>query len=90
MINKFKISFLIAITFSILGSFLKIYNNFGADFILIIGLIATLFYIVIGIIEVNNSNKINNSEKVMWTIGFIALNFLAGLLYLISGRKRII
>lgn len=90
MTNKFKISFLIAITFSLLGSFLKINHNSGADFMIIIGIIATLFYIVIGIIEVNKSNKINNSEKVMWTIGFIALNFLAGLLYLTSGRKRII
>lgn len=90
MNNKFKISFLIAIAFSIFGAFLKINNTSGSEFILVIGIIATLFYIIIGIIEVNKSNKINNSEKVMWTIGFISFNFLAGLLYLTSGRKRII
>ncbi len=76
--------------FSIAGAFMKLNQNSGADYILAIGILATLIYIIIGIIEVNKSQKIKDSEKVMWTIGFITLNFIAGLLYFISGRKRII
>jgi hypothetical protein len=46
-------------------------------------------YAIIGIIEVKNSKKINNPEKIMWTIGFLFLSLITGLIYLFFGKKRI-
>lgn len=87
---NFKLSFLASIVFTIAGVYMKLNNVTGSDYILAIGIIATLTYMIIGIWEVNKSKKLRDGQKVMWTIGFIALNFFAGLLYLTSGRKRII
>jgi len=56
---------------------------------LIIGMLLTLPYVIIGIIEVKNSKKINNPEKIMWTIGFLFLSLITGLIYLFFGKKRI-
>lgn len=90
MNNKFKLFFLISIAFSISGAFMKLNQISGYNFLLAIGIIATLIFIIIGITEVNKSKKISDSAKIMWSIGFVAFNFFTGLFYLISGRKRII
>jgi len=57
---------------------------------LVIGLIATLAFIISAIYEVQTSNRINHREKTMWTIAFILLNGVAGLVYFIMGRKRVV
>ncbi|MGO4773233.1 hypothetical protein ACEN2I_16340 [Flavobacterium sp. W22_SRS_FK3] len=56
---------------------------------LIIGILSTILYVVVGVYEVNNSNRISSSEKVLWTIGFIMFSFFVGLFYLISGRRKV-
>lgn len=88
--NHFKTAFLLSFVLSILGAIMKISHIEGADLFLASGIIATVIFILIGIYEVNRSARIGSSEKVMWTITFIFLNFLAGLLYLTSGRKRVV
>ncbi|ESU23662.1 hypothetical protein FLJC2902T_32240 [Flavobacterium limnosediminis JC2902] len=88
--NLFKKAFLVALSITIIGAIMKITHMDGAQILLILGVLSTLGYVVIGIYEVNISKRINQSEKIMWTIGFIFINFFAGLLYLINGRKRIV
>lgn len=88
--NLFKKAFAIAFFFSIIGAFLKINHMENSSFFLIIAIISTLFYIIIGIYEVNNSTRIKSNEKVMWTIGFITFSFFVGVYYFISGRKSIV
>jgi hypothetical protein len=83
-------AFMISFSFTIIGVLLKINHIGNATIILSIGLISTLIYIIIGIKEVNSSTKIEKSEKIMWTVGFIFFSFITALVYLFSGRKRII
>ena len=71
------------------GTYFKITHYEGADTLLAIGLIASLIFIITAIYEVNSSKRINGSEKVMWTIGFILTGSIAGLVYLFIGRKRV-
>jgi len=87
--NHFKTAFLLSFLFSAIGAMMKITHTDGYNIFLVLGILATILFMAIGIYEVNKSAKIGNSEKVMWTIAFLVLNFLAGLLYLISGRRRI-
>ncbi|UOK42139.1 MULTISPECIES: hypothetical protein [Flavobacterium] len=87
--NLFKKIYLLAFFAIIIGTMMKISNINGSQILFIIGILSTLGYIIIGIYEVNVSKKINQSEKIMWTIGFIVIHYLAGLLYLLGGRKRI-
>ncbi|WP_396196237.1 PLDc N-terminal domain-containing protein [Flavobacterium sp.] len=60
-----------------------------SSFFLTISIISSIVFVIIGIYEVNKSEKINKSEKTMWIISFIFMSFITGLLYFIIGRKRI-
>ena len=88
-----KWSFVISLVFELLGAFMKIMHLPGADALLIIGMVANGVFIVSALSEVWGSVRINTNEKVMWTIAFIFMGFLgaiAGILYVVIGRKRIV
>ena len=88
-----KWSFFISLVFELVGALMKIMHLPGADALLIIGMVAYGVFIVSALSEVWGSVRINTNEKVMWTIAFIFMGFLgalAGILYVIMGRKRIV
>ncbi|MES2748718.1 MAG: hypothetical protein V4648_10060 [Bacteroidota bacterium] len=85
-----KQSYLISIIFSISGAFMKLFHVPYANVLLGIGIIATIVFIITGIMEVQKSNRIRSGEKLMWSVGFIMFSGLAGLVYIASARKRII
>ena len=88
-----KWSFVISLAFELVGALIKIMHLPGADALLIIGMVANGVFIVSALSEVWGSVRINTNEKVMWTIAFIFMGFLgalAGILYVIMGRKRIV
>jgi L-cystine uptake protein TcyP (sodium:dicarboxylate symporter family) len=88
--NNFKAIFSISVIITLIGAYFKIMHWGYSQPILMVGLLLTLAYIIIGIIEVNNSNKIGKLEKVIWTISFIFLCFITALFYLFFNRKRIV
>ncbi len=72
---------------TIVGAYLKIIHAKGAEEFLIISLLASLFFLFAFISDVKKSPYIHSSEKFMWTIGFIFMGWLTGLLYLIKYRR---
>ncbi len=88
-----KWSFVISLVFELVGALMKIMHLPGADALLIIGMVANGVFIVSALSEVWVSVRINTNEKVIWTIAFIFMGFLgaiAGILYVVMGRKRIV
>lgn len=85
-----KTSFLLSFITTLVGAYLKITHFKGAETLLIIGIIITLIFIVSAIYEVRTSNRIDSTEKTMWTIAFIFMSGLTGLVYFFIGRKRIV
>ena len=83
-------SFALSFIFTILGALFKIMHWPGATIMLIIGLLSLAFFVIMAIYEVHNSKNINGSEKFMWTIGFLFFATIAGFVYILSGRKRVI
>lgn len=79
--NLYKKTFVLAFILVLFGSLLKICHLEFATLFLMLGLFTTLCYIVLGIYQINNSVKLKNNEKVLWTIGFISFSFITGLLY---------
>lgn len=79
--NPYKKIFVLAFILVLFGSLLKICHLEFATLFLMLGLFTTLCYIVLGIYQINNSVKLKNNEKVLWTIGFISFSFITGLLY---------
>lgn len=85
-----KWSFIISLISSIAGGYLKITHVSGGEPFLVVGVIGTMVFIVSAIYEVRTSKKINPTEKMMWTIAFLFFSGIAGLIYFLLGRKRII
>lgn len=88
-----KWSFVISLVFELLGALMKILHLPGADQLLIVGMVANGVFIVAALSEIWGSVRINSNEKFMWTIAFIfmgILGALAGMLYVLMGRKRVI
>ena len=79
--NPYKKIFVLAFILVLFGSLLKICHLEFATLFLMLGLFTTLCYIVLGIYQINNSVKLKNNERVLWTIGFISFSFITGLLY---------
>lgn len=84
-----KTSFIVSTLSTLIGAYQKITHSAGADTLLIIGLVATLIFIVSAVYEVRTSTKISSSEKNTWTIGLIFFSGIAGLIYLVFVRRRI-
>ncbi len=82
-------SFIVSFILTLVGAYQKIIHAEGADTWLIIGLIASLVFIVTAIYEVRTSKRIDHPEKTMWTLAFIFFSSIAGLIYILIGRKRI-
>ena len=52
-----------------------------------------IFYIpliIIALVEVNKSKRIDKQEKVKWTLAFIFITFFTAFYYLIAQRKNVI
>ncbi len=62
----------------------------GLELILAIAFILLVVFIVTGFKEIWYSNKIPESEKTMWLIGFFFMSWITGLIYFRLGRKRVI
>jgi hypothetical protein len=92
LVTVVKWSFVISLVFELEGALLKILHFPGADILLITGMVANGVFIVSALSEVWGSSRIDKNEKVMWTIAFIFMGFLgaiAGILYILKGRKRV-
>jgi hypothetical protein len=84
------ISFIVSCVFTIVGALFKITHWSNATLILSIGILALAVFVVCSIYEIMSSGRINKSEKIMWFFGFLFFWMLTGLVYILSGRKRII
>lgn len=74
---------------SFAGAVMKIMHMSGAEFLLALGLIGGLLFAVLALTEILPA-PIQKTEKVMWVIGFIFLNWITVILYLAVGRNRIL
>ena len=88
--HVFKVSFFISVIGILFGAVLKIMHSPFADLLLELSFAFYLVFAVLALFEVYQSNKIETTEKIMWTIGLLFLGSVVGILYLVAGRKRIV
>jgi multisubunit Na+/H+ antiporter MnhB subunit len=82
------ISFIAGALLSILGAYLKIRHVGSADYILAAGLLCSVVFIILALVEVWNTDRVRKQDRVLWTIAILLLGSLGGLLYFIFGRRR--
>jgi hypothetical protein len=86
-------SFFISLVLVLVGAFMKILHLPGAEQLLIVGMGTNGVFVVAALSEVWRSERIDKNEKIMWTIAFIfmgVLGTMAGIVYLLLGRKRVV
>ena len=88
--NIVKHSYLIAFVLTLIGAFMKIEHTPFSGILLALGILSLLVFVITAIMEVNRSRKISDSEKFMWSVGFVTFGGLIGLVYIFSARKRIV
>jgi len=84
------LSFALSLIIVVIGAMMKILQWPNSGTVLAIGLLAQLVFIILSLTEISKSDKIDGTEKFMWFIGFIFMGTIAGLIYILSARKRII
>jgi len=84
------ISFTCSLFITIVGALFQIMHWPYASILLTVGLLCSLVYVVLCLMEISNSKKVTGLEKLMWLVGFIFISHITGLVYLLSARKRII
>lgn len=75
---------------SFIGAYIKIMHLPGVELILAIAFVLLVVFIVTGFKEIWYSNRIPESEKTMWLIGFFFMSWITGLIYFWLGRKRVV
>lgn len=88
--NILVISFIVSIVTIFIGAMFKIMHYANADALLIIGIASWLVLVITALYEIQNSTRINRTEKLMWTVGFILAAGVAAIIYLSIGRQKII
>ena len=83
-------SFIGSFILSIIGALMKMMHWENASFVLGIGIFALAVFVFTALYEIFQSSRINTNEKIMWLVGFLALGWFAGFIYLLLGRKRIV
>lgn len=85
-----KASFIISFTSFCIMTFSVMTGTSVSEIGLITCIGSYLIFIGTAISEVIISKRIHNAEKKMWTIAFVLMSFISGLLYFLVGRKRIV
>jgi hypothetical protein len=82
--------FWLSFAFQLIGPFFKIMHLPLGEELLIAGIVSHYLLAAFAITEIWQSGKIERIEKIMWTVAFLFLGGLVGLLYILMGRKRIV
>lgn len=85
-----KTSFWLTFALSLTGALLKLQKLEFSGVFMTIGILALITFIVSCLLEINESKTIDGTERFMWTIGFVFFWFITAIVYIISGRKRIL
>jgi hypothetical protein len=85
-----RLSFILASFTILIGAWFKILHYPYANVLLVMGLVAIILSTVLSLHEIHTSQKVNTTEKIVWTLGFLFMNWVTGLIYIIAGRKSVL
>ena len=87
-VTVYKVSLIFTAIICLIGPFFKIQHYRHGSFFLVMSLIFSLFVMILGLTDVYKDDLFKPNEKFMWTIGFIFLPWIAGILYFPKYKKR--
>ena len=81
--SLYRIALFLSIGLTLIGAVFQIQQWTGGTLLLFTGIITSLIYIVIGIMDVVETNDKSIIEKFLWFVGFVFLSTIIGLVYYI-------
>jgi 4-hydroxybenzoate polyprenyltransferase len=90
--NKVLLVVSLCLSFSILilYAFMSIQHKGASIQLFETGILLSLFFMLIAVYEISKSDSITRVEKTAWVGGLLFFGCVAGLVYLMAGRKRIV
>ncbi|MBS1487163.1 MAG: hypothetical protein JST43_06195 [Bacteroidetes bacterium] len=86
--TQYTISLIVSFALTVIGAMFKIVHWEGSSSLLSAGLICGLPFIYLGITDVYQNKKQELLVKLMWTVGFIFISSITGLVYLNQYQKH--
>ena len=87
--TQFKPVFLLSLIFLFAQYIVKYGDLPGRNIVLLLYIVFSLLWIIFALREIYPSDRISSIEKIMWTISFVGVNWIAGLCYLTFRRRKI-
>jgi hypothetical protein len=81
--------FTFSITTFLIGFVMQMTHVEHALFILALGLLSWVVFLLFALYEIVNTDKIDGLMKFLWVLGFFLLGIFTGLLYVLSERKKL-
>lgn len=82
-------TFLAAAGLVVIGALLRLMDLPGGRLALFFGMFAVVVFAILCLKEIFASRRLSDGTKVLWLFGFLFFWFIAGLIYLLSERRRI-
>lgn len=74
----------------IFGALQKILHRSSANIILEVGFLFAIVFTSFAIFEIMQSKTIQILEKLMWVLGLLFINTIAGFIYIVIARRKIV
>ena len=91
MLNRktlYKTSLIFTAIISLVGVLFKLQHYPYGNFLLGMSTFTSLGFIIPGLLDVFPNRRFKTHEKLMWTIGFVFLSWVAGILYWSNMRNN--
>jgi len=88
--HQTKQAFLFSLAFYILSILLFIFQTWFAPVLLSISVLLSLVWTIMVLLEIMQSQRINNSQRLLFAVFIILLNILAGIVYFYFLRDKVI
>jgi uncharacterized membrane protein YfcA len=84
-----KIILAVSAITTVIGIFLRLNHLPDQNIVQGLAFLAWLFFLILTLPDIFRSKNINTAEKLMWGVALIFLGFFAGMIYLLSGKKKV-
>lgn len=82
------ISFAVSLCATVIAAFMRLQHSPFATDLMVAGLLFALIFMVMAVIEIWNTDRVKDNNRVLWTLVVVLFGTLGGLIYFMVGRRR--
>ncbi|MGB4770716.1 MAG: PLDc N-terminal domain-containing protein [Chitinophagaceae bacterium] len=82
------VSFAVSFCATVLAAFMRLQHSPFASNFMIVGLLFAVIFMVMAVVEIWNTDRVKDNNRVFWTLAVVLFGTLGGLLYFMIGRRK--